>query len=515
MNDLYKPLAQIVEKINTYRSIYEKNEAAVRTQVINPVLSYLGWDPGNPEEVLVEDSTTEGKPDYTLIKNGKKVLFIEAKNLSVNIDDKVINQLAKYAFAEGTKYGVVTNGTVWILVKSFPKQIIWEVDLKNREMSVVIEHLTTISKTNIDSLNDVLKKMEKTNILEKAFESFLKDPEKVIKALMSVVKQEIKSINTDPDLLFKDTEIKDFLNEKVERIIGVLSEKWTSSELSKKSPRKSESWSGLEDASNKPSELPKKHLGESKKLLKMKLENEIFELQYKYEIFVNTAEWLIKNGKLKPSDCPIRFKGFETRNLINNEPKHSNGKEFTLPKRLSNGLWIEVYSPTNALSYSRRLLEKFGVSPDTLELEVYTIHKKVNPKEQFLNSLDENGLKVFRRIFEFAERNGLIFNWGGKGFSLNIKLDTGLVNLLFGYPPSSVYKQSIYIETKSITKKVNNLSDIAEFLIKRLENLGYFVKVTGSTLKWVINRAYSEGEIKQFLDIIGEVIPKIKERGLK
>lgn len=138
---------------------------------------------------------------------------------------------------------------------------------------------------------------------------------------------------------------------------------------------------------------------------------------------------------------------------------------------------------------------------------------KVDEK-QFLSSLDKNGLEVFQRIFEFAKQKGLMFRWGSKGFSLNVELDTAFVGLFFGYPPSSVFKQSIYTGFEEIAKKVNNPGEIIEFYNKHVENLGYFVKAK-SNLKWVIDKAYSENEVKQFLGIIDEVISKIKERGLK
>ncbi len=138
---------------------------------------------------------------------------------------------------------------------------------------------------------------------------------------------------------------------------------------------------------------------------------------------------------------------------------------------------------------------------------------KVDEK-QFLSSLDKNGLEVFQQIFEFAKQNGLMFRWGSRGFSLNVELDTGFVGLFFGYPPSSVFKQSIYTRFEEITKKVSNPEDIIEFYKERLENLGYFIKVK-SNLKWVIEKAYSENDVKQFLGIIEETISKIKERGLK
>ncbi len=138
---------------------------------------------------------------------------------------------------------------------------------------------------------------------------------------------------------------------------------------------------------------------------------------------------------------------------------------------------------------------------------------KVDEK-QFLNSLDKRGLEVFQQIFEFAKQKGLMLRWGSKGFSLNVELDTGVVGLFFAYPPSSVFKQSIYTGFEEITKKVNNPEEIIEFYKKHLENLGYFVKAK-SNLKWLIDKEYSENDVKQFLDIIEEVISKIKERGLK
>jgi translation initiation factor 2 beta subunit (eIF-2beta)/eIF-5 len=138
---------------------------------------------------------------------------------------------------------------------------------------------------------------------------------------------------------------------------------------------------------------------------------------------------------------------------------------------------------------------------------------KVDEK-QFLNSLDKRGLEVFQQIFEFAKQKGLMLRWGSKGFSLNVELDTGFVGLFFGYPPSSVFKQSIYTGFEEITKKVNNPEEIIEFYKKHLENLGYFVKAK-SNLKWLIDKEYSENDVKQFLSIIKEVISKIKERGLK
>jgi hypothetical protein len=347
MNNLNEALAPIVEKIKKFRSLYEQNEMAVRDQIVNPILRNLGWNPENPEEVQPNVSTEEGVPDYSLIKNGKKILFVEAKKLSVDIEQReVIRQLAKYSFIEGTKYGVLTNGAVWVLIRSFEEgttlteRIVWKSDLENEELPAVLRKIVAISKTNIEHIEVLVKKVQ---ILDEIWQSLLDEPQEMIKGLMPVVKSIISQ--GYPDYHFEDTEIEDLLKERVKEII-----------------------SGPEEEA--PTETAVESIPwRDGRPRKMKLKGKVFELRNSFEILVNTANWLIENGKLKPSDCPVGI-GRGKRNLINKEPKHKYGDDFRAPKKLSNGLWIEThYSTAASINYTKRLLEKFGVSSDILTIE--------------------------------------------------------------------------------------------------------------------------------------------------
>lgn len=348
MNNLNEMLTPIVEKIKKFRSLYEQNEMAVRDQIVNPILRNLGWNPENPEEVQPNVSTEEGVPDYSLIKDGRTILFVEAKKLSIDIEQReIIRQLAKYSFSEGTKYGVLTNGAVWILIRSFEEgttlteRIVWKADLENEEITAVCRKITTISKINIEQIEVLVKKVQ---ILDEIWQSLLDEPEEMIKGLMPVVKSLISQGYTD--YRFEDAEIEDLLKERIKEIISGLSEEETPSET----PIEPIQWRG----------------GSPRK---MKLKGEVFELRNSFEILVNTANWLIKNGKLKASDCPVGV-GRGKRNLINKEPKHKYGDDFRVPKKLSNGLWIEThYSTAGCINYAKRLLEKFGVSSDILTIE--------------------------------------------------------------------------------------------------------------------------------------------------
>jgi hypothetical protein len=260
-----------------------------------------------------------------------------------------LEQLANYSFHEGVKYGVITNGAVWILIRAFEEgttlreRIIWEADLENEDLSAAFRKISTLSKTNIENIEVLVKKPQ---ILNEIWQSLiLNKPEEIIKGLIPVVKSMISQ--GYKDYHFEDEEIESLLKEKIE----IVSDR-------------------LEEASL--TETPVEFVSQNKKTpQKMKLGDKVFEINNAYEILVNTANWLIENGKLKPSDCPVETTRDprSTRYLINTQPKHKDGSDFTSPKELSNGLWIEThYSTKNCIKHANRLLEKFKVP---LKLEVF------------------------------------------------------------------------------------------------------------------------------------------------
>ncbi len=132
------------------------------------------------------------------MKSDKKVLFIEAKKLSVDVEQRdVIRQLAKYCFGEGMKYGVLTNGAIWILFRAFQEgttmaeRIVWKTDIENDGTTATIRRLNTISKENITDIENLIKKLQ---ILDEIWHSLLDEPEQ--------------------------TEIEDFIKERVKELIS-------------------------------------------------------------------------------------------------------------------------------------------------------------------------------------------------------------------------------------------------------------------------------------------------------
>jgi hypothetical protein len=138
-------------------------------------------------------------------------------------------------------------------------------------------------------------------------------------------------------------------------------------------------------------------------------------------------------------------------------------------------------------------------------------------KEEFLESLDEYGKPVFQRILDFAESHSFPIHWGTKGFSLNVDVDGTHVAICFGYPPNSVYNQSLYtavLGRGGLLSKADASQNTAQSLLSAAQETGLF-RPAGRELKCLINREFSESEITSLLRWSEKVAETIETHGLK
>ncbi len=108
-----KDFEEAIERINSGRL---RSEAQVKQAVILHILRKLGWDDTNPDEFYPEYPlrySVQGFVDYALLKpqHGPKV-FIEAKKLG-GINENGEEQLFQYAYAQGVRLLILTDGDIW------------------------------------------------------------------------------------------------------------------------------------------------------------------------------------------------------------------------------------------------------------------------------------------------------------------------------------------------------------------------------------------------------------------
>ena len=93
-------LVDLFEKEMKSGEAMELNEANTKSTFIEPLLRLLGWDTNNHNEVCLEDAISRKRVDYSVRYNGRVEFFVEAKQVSVNLEDKrFINQAIGYGYS--------------------------------------------------------------------------------------------------------------------------------------------------------------------------------------------------------------------------------------------------------------------------------------------------------------------------------------------------------------------------------------------------------------------------------
>lgn len=113
MTDLVALLEQTKEKVLRYRGAGGIGEQNTKAALIDPVFRALGWDMSDPDETPREyKAKRQDNPvDYAFLIGGTPKLFVEAKALGSNLDDRRwASQVVSYAAVAGVDWVVLTDG---------------------------------------------------------------------------------------------------------------------------------------------------------------------------------------------------------------------------------------------------------------------------------------------------------------------------------------------------------------------------------------------------------------------
>jgi type I restriction-modification system DNA methylase subunit len=125
----FEQLKTLIDAFEKEYAIYKTprySEAQLRVDFLNPLLKTFGWDVDNEEtksqflrdviqeesiDVEEEDSITKKNPDYTLRIQGIRKLFIEAKKVSIDINNnnRPAFQIRRYGWNANLDISVLTN----------------------------------------------------------------------------------------------------------------------------------------------------------------------------------------------------------------------------------------------------------------------------------------------------------------------------------------------------------------------------------------------------------------------
>lgn len=138
-------------------------------------------------------------------------------------------------------------------------------------------------------------------------------------------------------------------------------------------------------------------------------------------------------------------------------------------------------------------------------------------EEIFMSSLDGFGKDVFSKILTHARERLMPIHWGSKGFSLNVEIEGSHVGVCLGYPPGSVFKQSIYsmfYKHNGTFAKCAVPESMQEELYDIIKSSSLFVSA-GREYKYLINNSISDDEMSLILRWIDRLSEVVKTYGLK
>ncbi|MEM4306620.1 MAG: hypothetical protein QXD61_11690 [Candidatus Caldarchaeum sp.] len=140
LRDLLDLVGILKTRVNNYRGELQRNETLTRYVLVDPLLRALGWDTENPELLVPEMTTQAGKPDYTLLHNGRKIAFVGVKALGKPED---LLQQISYCVSEGVRYFIATDGAKWEVYdtqiqKPLPEKRIAHWDINSMDAGEVV-----------------------------------------------------------------------------------------------------------------------------------------------------------------------------------------------------------------------------------------------------------------------------------------------------------------------------------------------------------------------------------------
>jgi len=149
------------ELIETIKRIKEKDysqasERVIEQSIVLKLLSKLGWDAFNDEEVFPQYAMDNKKVDYSLRISGQNKVFIEVKKTSEELE-KHQEQLLNYSFRSGIKIAILTNGIDWwfylpLLETPWEQRKFYSINLKSQKEDDISNRFRDfLSKSNIQS----------------------------------------------------------------------------------------------------------------------------------------------------------------------------------------------------------------------------------------------------------------------------------------------------------------------------------------------------------------------------
>lgn len=199
-------LSALFNRIKADSNLLTVSEAQTSQGIVLPILKNLGWDVFDTSEVMPEYSVGGRRVDFALRIQSINKVFLEIKKTSENLENHQ-EQLVYYAFQQGVKLAILTNGITWqfylpLEEGSWEQRRFFTIDLMEQSIEDAIEKFESLlSRKTIESGNAYQKakslfdgrqknKIIKEN-LPKAWQKLISEPDEMLVELLNETLEKI------------------------------------------------------------------------------------------------------------------------------------------------------------------------------------------------------------------------------------------------------------------------------------------------------------------------------------
>ena len=349
---LFQAIRKVQTEIKDHAKEFIQNEEQTIITLINPILREIGWQTTNPREVKRQFSVEGGRVDIALLRNEEPVVFVEAKALNTKLDSN-LKQVSDYCSHRSVPTALLTDGAEWrvyrplMIALPFDQRQILQIRLGENETDAreAAQHLSQLAPKELEHL----EARSWSIFLDNYWQVKGSKDAELLKKMAAPLRQSFATHLRKRRVEVPLDAVRDFLSAKLEA-------KPARQSIHQPRPSKPEGKQKKDSATTSERAII--------------LAGERIKVKSMSDAYLQAANWLIQRGHLHRSECPIRTsKSATTRYAIHTEPKHPAGHGFHSPKRLSNGLFLEVHGSRSQNKLNiQNLLQRYGYPTNTLQL---------------------------------------------------------------------------------------------------------------------------------------------------
>lgn len=197
---------KVIEDLQSDKRLTLLLEADISRSVILRILDALNWSTSNRREVNPEYSVRGGRVDFALLIGNRPKVFIEVKRGGEPLAGHQ-EQLLGYAFRQGVKIAILTNGATWwfylpLQEGSWEERKFATVDFDRQDTEEIVQKLEDLlSKENVISGKAVQnakilyeqsqKKEEISTTLPDAWNQLVSEPDDLLVELLAEKTEEL------------------------------------------------------------------------------------------------------------------------------------------------------------------------------------------------------------------------------------------------------------------------------------------------------------------------------------